>query len=68
MIERGLTPSMVKFNTFITIFSKKGNLEKAKWLFEWMEKRGVRPNHVTYNTLIDGYRKKGDLEESTFAT
>ena len=52
------------YNILINGFSRVGNLEKARALFQEMSEKGCRPNLVSYNTLITGFCKHDMIEEA----
>ncbi|XVF33670.1 hypothetical protein REPUB_Repub17cG0188000 [Reevesia pubescens] len=54
MLEKGMTPSIVAFNSIIAAYSRAGLEDDAY-------KAGLVPDIVTYNTLIGGYYEAFDM-------
>ena len=61
MVEFGIKPSVVTYNTLLDSFCKEGEVRQAVDLLFKMQRRGCDPNDVTYNVLINGLSKKVNL-------
>jgi leucine-rich PPR motif-containing protein len=55
MMDRGIPPDIVTYNTVIDGLCKAQVVDRAKGVFQQMIDKGVKPNNVTYNCLIHGY-------------
>ncbi|XP_073388844.1 uncharacterized protein [Physcomitrium patens] len=64
MVQRGISPSVSVFGTFIKAFCDAGRLKEALLITTEMEKLNVPFNVVIYNILIDAYGRVGQLEEA----
>ena len=53
MLQRGLKPDVVSYNTVMDACGKAGEYEKALELFSAMEVEGVLPDRVSFNTAMD---------------
>lgn len=56
-IEKGLSPDIISFNTFITTYIKKKKYKEVEVILDLMSQTGVYPNVVTYTNLIDSIYK-----------
>ncbi|KAK9145845.1 hypothetical protein Sjap_005748 [Stephania japonica] len=54
MEEMGVAPSVVTFNSLLTVLLKRGRTQMARKVFDEMPQRGVSPDVVTFNVLIRG--------------
>jgi leucine-rich PPR motif-containing protein len=55
MMDQGIPPNIVTYNTVIDGLCKAQVVDRAKGVFQQMIDKGVKPNNVTYNCLIHGY-------------
>lgn len=54
----------VAWNSIITGYCQKGELEKAHQLFEKMQEEGIEPGLVTWNILINSYSQSGKCDDA----
>ena len=59
MIERGVQPYVVTYNTMIKLLCEKRQLTQATKLVTEMELRGILPDSLTYSVLMNGLLKAG---------
>jgi len=64
MIQSGVPPDVVTYNTMINVFVKSLRLEDAFRLFNEMKTRNIDPTIVTYTSLIDGCGKCNKFEHA----
>ncbi|KAJ9557441.1 hypothetical protein OSB04_012055 [Centaurea solstitialis] len=64
MVERGKVPSLVTYNSLIDGYGLRGEMKKAKEIFDLMKIKGHVPDLVTYNSLLNGYCKKSKIDEA----
>lgn len=60
MLQSGLRPSAVTFNSLIHMFAKAGLCNDAEELLRRMQREGVQPNTVTFNILIKMHAEAGN--------
>ena len=63
MVQRGLAPGVLTFSILINRFSKLGQLEDAKSVFEAMIASGFTPDVYVYDSLLKGFYSRGEKEE-----
>lgn len=56
--------SIFAWNSMISAYSFKGDMEKAANILNQMEREGVEPDLVTYNSMISGYSMAGQTNEA----
>lgn len=61
MLNAGVQPDVVTYNTMINVYVKSQRLNDAFSLFEEMQKNKISPTIVTYTSLIDGCGKCNDF-------
>nr|CAB3463096.1 unnamed protein product [Digitaria exilis] len=66
MLQLGIEPSIVTYNTLLDSFLKEGREDKAAMVLKEMETQGIGclPNDVTYNVVISWLTRKGELGEA----
>ncbi|KAJ1385202.1 Tetratricopeptide-like helical domain superfamily [Sesbania bispinosa] len=64
LLEKGLTLSVVAFNSLIGAYSKAGLEDKAFETYHIMVKCGFTPSSSTCNSLLLGLCRKGRLQEA----
>lgn len=64
MMDMGLSPNVVSFNTLISGYCNKGLFGLALKVKSLMVENGVQPNVVTFNTLINGFCKERKRHEA----
>lgn len=52
-IEKGFSPDIIAFNTFITYYIKKKEYDQVYTILSLMESTGVQPDVATYGYIID---------------
>ncbi|CAH1445625.1 unnamed protein product [Lactuca virosa] len=62
-IEGDDTPSRTEFGLMIKYYAKKGDMHRAREMFESMRGRGIEPNSHVFTTLIHAYAVGRDMEE-----
>jgi pentatricopeptide repeat protein len=61
MLNRGIKPSVITFNTLLDACARSGQMHRVPDLLADMEKRRLSPNMITFSTVIRGYCNKGDV-------
>ncbi len=61
MMNLGIEPSVVTFNTLIKGWCKIGKMSVAMHVTKVMLKMDIYPDRITYQTLIEGYCKQHDM-------
>lgn len=61
MIESGVQPDVVTYNTMINVLVKSQRLSDAFGLFQQMKSYEISPTVVTYTSLIDGCGKSNNI-------
>ncbi|KAM0939719.1 putative tetratricopeptide-like helical domain superfamily [Dioscorea sansibarensis] len=64
MKTRGRLPNAVTFTALINGFSRCGELDHARRLFDKMLSSGVSPNCLTYSVLLKGFLRKRRVDEA----
>nr|CAB3459400.1 unnamed protein product [Digitaria exilis] len=66
MLQLGIEPSIVTYNTLLDSFLKEGREDKAAMVLKEMETQGIGclPNDVTYNVVISWLTRKGEMGEA----
>ncbi|KAH7656273.1 TPR-like protein [Dioscorea alata] len=59
-VKAGFELDVSVTNTLISLYSKCGDVEAARYCFEYMSER----TRVSWTALIHGYARKGDIEET----
>ncbi|KAG8049418.1 hypothetical protein GUJ93_ZPchr0009g70 [Zizania palustris] len=54
IINSGVVPDVVTYNTLINGLCKVRNLDGAVRLFKELQLKGISPDEITYGTIIDG--------------
>lgn len=57
MIQRGIKPDMVTYNSLVDGYSLGGEMDKAKQVFHLMVSKGSVVDTVSYTILINRYCK-----------
>ena len=57
MLEKGITPNLITFNTIIDAFIRNKNTEKAFSIFNDMISNKISPDNFTLSTLFKGINK-----------
>lgn len=60
MKEKGIAPDILTCITLVHMYSKAGNLEKAKEAFEFVRKEGLKPDLKLYSSMINCYINHGE--------
>ncbi|KAJ6773253.1 ATPASE EXPRESSION PROTEIN 3 [Salix koriyanagi] len=55
LVEHGLVPGEVIYNTIVNGYCQIGDMDKAILTIEQMESRGLRPNCIAFNSVIDKF-------------
>ena len=63
MMETGLVPDSVTFNTLIHWHCKEDNMSEDFRLANVMVDFGVMPDLITHNALINRLCRKGNMQE-----
>lgn len=53
MNENGIVPDIVTSTVLVHMYSKAGNLDRAKEAFESLRSHGFQPDKKVYNSMID---------------
>ncbi|KAE8714490.1 putative receptor-like protein kinase [Hibiscus syriacus] len=64
MLERGMKPSIVAFNSIIAAYSRAGLVEDAYEVFKFMMKFSLTPSSSTCGSLLMGLSRNGRLPEA----
>jgi pentatricopeptide repeat protein len=64
MMQQGISPNVVIYNSIIHALCKTGAMDKADVLLRQMVHKGGRPDNKTYNSLIHGYSTHGQWMEA----
>ncbi|KAI3965623.1 hypothetical protein MKX01_010580 [Papaver californicum] len=64
MVDKGIHPDTITYNTFIHAYSKQGNVNDAIKLMEGMAAQGCSRDLFTYTSLIYGLCEVRNLEEA----
>lgn len=65
MKKMGISPSVVTFNSLLSILLKRGKTGMAHDMFDEMRRTyGVTPDSFTFNTLIRGFCKNSMVDEA----
>merc|ERR1719301_83508 len=62
MLETGVEPNVITFNSVIAACAKAGNGKRCEEWLEKMRRAGVQPNSFTYNSVAKPFVAKGDYE------
>ncbi|KAL0430766.1 UNVERIFIED_CONTAM: Pentatricopeptide repeat-containing protein [Sesamum radiatum] len=62
MLQKGILPTTVTFNTLIHMFGNNGLLHEVASLMQRMEKAKCSPDTRTYNILISVHAKHNDID------
>ncbi|KAK9166731.1 hypothetical protein Scep_001922 [Stephania cephalantha] len=54
MLDNGIAPDVVTYNTLTSGFCKEGRVEEAFKINDQMSRRGIVPDEVSNTTLVDG--------------
>ncbi|KAE8716272.1 hypothetical protein F3Y22_tig00110151pilonHSYRG00238 [Hibiscus syriacus] len=65
MLEAGMKPDSVSYNSLITYFCKTEDFEIAGEVMKQMINQGVIPTTATYGALIQAYCSNGKIEDAT---
>ncbi|CAK7325091.1 unnamed protein product [Dovyalis caffra] len=55
LVEYGLVPDEVIYNTIVNGYCQIGDMDRAILTIERMESHGLRPNCITFNSVIDKF-------------
>lgn len=55
MLDLGMKPKLVVYNSVISMLCKLGSLDNAKRIFEIMNRKRCLPDSITYSALIHAY-------------
>ena len=58
MINKGVSPNLITFNTIIDAFIRNKNTEKAFNIFNYMIEQKISPDNFTLSTLFKGINKQ----------
>ena len=61
MMNLGIEPNEITFNTLIKGWCKVGKMSVAMHVTKVMLKMNIYPSQMTYQTLIEGYCKQHDM-------
>ncbi|KAF3956501.1 hypothetical protein CMV_018373 [Castanea mollissima] len=64
MLEKGIPPSVVAFNSIIAAYSRAGLEAKAYEAYRILVKFGLTPSSSTCSSLLMGLSQKGSLQEA----
>ncbi|KAG6399747.1 hypothetical protein SASPL_141230 [Salvia splendens] len=64
MLEKGISLSVISFNSLILVYSKAGLEDEAFEVYNFMVKVGFTPSAPTYTSLLLGLSKIGRLQEA----
>lgn len=64
MLEKGISLSVISFNSLILAYSKAGLEDEAFEVYKIMVKSGLTPSASTYNSLLLGLSNLGRLQEA----
>ena len=65
MIELGLRPDLVTYNTLIDACEKNGRLEEATRIFrQELPEQGLKPDIFTYTVMLNMHGKRGKFAEA----
>ncbi|GKB27445.1 putative tetratricopeptide-like helical domain superfamily protein [Tanacetum coccineum] len=63
MLERGIVPDIVTYNSLIDGYCLRGEMSKAKSVYDSMASRRLDPDIFTYNSLVNRYCKTLMIDE-----
>ncbi|GFZ02972.1 hypothetical protein Acr_15g0015800 [Actinidia rufa] len=64
MIEEGIGPTVVTYNTLLKGLCRRGSFDDAFDFWHLMLKRGVAVNEVSYSIILDGFLKMENVESA----
>ena len=64
MLEKGMTPSVVAFNSVIAAYSRAGLEDDTYKVYKLMMKFSLTPSSSTCSSLLMGLCKKGKLQKA----
>ena len=64
MMDDGLMPDVITYNTVLAAFARNGKKDEAFRLVSEMGETGLKPNIVSVNALISGFQQRGLNEEA----
>lgn len=64
LLNKGLVPDSVTYNTLIKGMWQAGRSQTALELFKNMCNHGQQPDRITFKILLDGLYKQGPLDEA----
>eukprot|EP00928_Gymnodinium_smaydae_P081883 TRINITY_DN6531_c0_g2_i1.p1 TRINITY_DN6531_c0_g2~~TRINITY_DN6531_c0_g2_i1.p1 ORF type:complete len:527 (-),score=78.66 TRINITY_DN6531_c0_g2_i1:283-1863(-) len=66
LVEMGVTPSLIQYNTMISVCVHGGVIELAEWWLERLVKNGISPDLVTFTLLIQACGQQGFLSRAEY--
>lgn len=64
MVNQGLSPDVISYNTILDGFCKFGRMQEANMLYRKMVERGINPDRSTYTSLINGHVSQDNMKEA----
>ncbi|XP_042409724.1 pentatricopeptide repeat-containing protein At4g30825, chloroplastic-like [Zingiber officinale] len=64
MLETGMPPNIIAYNTLITGYGRVANMKAAKHLFQNLESVGLNPDETTYRSMVEGFGRTDNYEEA----
>ncbi|CAA6669601.1 unnamed protein product [Spirodela intermedia] len=65
MISEGVPPTIQTYNTMISVYGRRGKLEKAIEMFNTAKSIGLSIDEKTYTNMISYYGKSGESQEAS---
>ncbi|XP_050542701.1 leucine-rich PPR motif-containing protein, mitochondrial-like isoform X8 [Daktulosphaira vitifoliae] len=62
--SKGIVPNRVTYQHLVTAFCKKGDIEGASRILEYMRDKQLPINQVVFNALVLGHSQNGDMDSA----
>ncbi|GMH17340.1 hypothetical protein Nepgr_019181 [Nepenthes gracilis] len=66
MVEMGLKPDIVSYNSLIDVYCKNREMDKVYKVLDEMHEQGILPDVITYTSLIGGLGLVGQPDKFTY--
>ncbi|TMW89945.1 hypothetical protein EJD97_016421 [Solanum chilense] len=64
MVEKGVEPDVFTHSMIMDGYCLRGEVDRARRIFDILIDKGIEPTIFSYNILINGYCKKKNLDEA----
>uniref|UniRef100_A0A7S1IQ40 Pentatricopeptide repeat-containing protein-mitochondrial domain-containing protein n=1 Tax=Eutreptiella gymnastica TaxID=73025 RepID=A0A7S1IQ40_9EUGL len=64
MRAAGVQPSVVTYNTMISVYHRTGEWQKARAMYKHMVQKGLEPDQTTFNSLICAFGRGGQFSHA----